>query len=176
MRARSWFWSAAFLLSACQAFAESDEWFPAPGVAGALSLDYRLTLPGDQTPKTEETIERVELRTASYIWRSWMAQWMADLTFALQQSKTGDEERTGQFIAGEGRLFLFPRSRFPAEAYFNIFDSRLDSEGVAAPGEDFRSTNMGLIQQYRPPSEESAPPAYPPTRHPLRKPGKMGAK
>ena len=156
MWTRAWFWSATLLLAVGSVYAEGDEWFPAPGVSGSLSLDYRLTVPGDQAPETEETIERVQVKAASYIWRSWLAQWTADLTLAFQQTDTGGEESTGQFLAGEGRLYAFPRSRFPAEAYFNIFDSRLDSEGVAAPGEGFRSTNLGLIQQYRPTSADSS--------------------
>ncbi|WP_275097260.1 hypothetical protein [Sedimenticola hydrogenitrophicus] len=91
-----------------------------------------------------------EITANSYIWRPWLANWNGRLAVSRASSESDDLEQTGSVFSGMGQLNLFPRSRFPLQAYADVTDSRIDSSGLSIESSGSRNTRLGLFQSYRP--------------------------
>jgi hypothetical protein len=90
----------------------------------------------------------------SYVWQPWLAQVAAGigLVYGSSTTSSGDEQGgggrdTGFGVTGFGTLALFPVSRFPFNAAFELTDSR--TSGVATTS-DFKSMRLSLRQDYAP--------------------------
>ncbi len=118
---------------------------------GALGLAYQLRDFEDQ-PRSRQTTEELTLEAASYIWQPWFLQIAGGLGLFLSQERqdpingTASRSANSQGTTGRFELGLFPVSRFPFTANFDVSDSRTSGDLVGA---DYRSTRLGLRQNYR---------------------------
>ncbi len=135
------------LLLAGMAGAVRAEGLPPVNLSGEISTTYRYTEP-EQGEPTMQKIWTGEINANSYIWEPWMALWFARLGLSSVSLEDGQDIDSVLFT-GEGRLRLFPQSRFPGEAFFNIQDTRVGVDDPLADLGDFRYTRMGVSQQYR---------------------------
>lgn len=127
-------------------------WRGAPvAVSGSVSYDLRAShAPGE--PSLLSQLVTSSLSASTYIYQPWFATVNGTLGVTMGRSRGGiDENASAQrFITGNGRVDLFPRSRFPFEVHVESTDSRVDS-GLAS-SLDFRTQNFGFSQRYRPES------------------------
>jgi hypothetical protein len=118
--------------------------------SGLLRSTYRLNQPSDGNNSSQMT-NTAEITANSYIWRSWLADWNGRLAVSRASSDSDDMEQiTGSVFSGMGQLNLFPRSRFPLQAYVDVTDSRIDSEDLGFESSGSRNTRVGLFQSYQP--------------------------
>jgi hypothetical protein len=103
--------------------------------------------------RSSDMQEYLNLRAASYVYQPWFAQVNGNLQLATNQgSSTGGSDGTesrqqGKSITGGGSLRLFPISRFPFQANFDVSDSRNNSDLVST---DYTNTRLGVRQNYQP--------------------------
>lgn len=106
----------------------------------------------------------LSLDGVGYIWRPWFATARLGLDISQisteldQEGTVGDQHTDDRILAGEARTNLFPRSRFPLEAFVDIFDSRIQTDTVGVALQDLdtlRRERVGATQHYRTPSGES---------------------
>ena len=109
-----------------------------------LTTDYRLQMPPGQATQRGFN-ESGNLSLASYLYQPWFAQLSGNLGF-LRSSTSGDGDARSFGLFGGGGLSLFPASRFPFAASFNVSDTRANGEFV---GSDYRSVSYGVRQSYR---------------------------
>jgi hypothetical protein len=151
--------SAAREAAGGAAAAASPGWFgwgiPPVRWGGQMTTEIRADKAADQPRRLRQT-EIANIKGASYIWQPWIAQVSGGLGLVTSKELrsegaglTADQPRkTGSSAAtGNGDVTLFPVSRFPFHAYFDVSDSRASGE----PGtSDTTSTRLGLRQSYRP--------------------------
>ncbi len=114
---------------------------------GDLAFDYRMT-GGDAVAGERTPILTGNLNGATYVWQPWFAQVLGSLGFVVQRSHFDDGTTTNsQGLTGGLDLSVFPTSRFPFRAFFNVSDSR---SGGDITGADFRNTRFGVSQSYSP--------------------------
>lgn len=102
-----------------------------------------------------QRIESGNIQGASYIYQPWFAQVSGGLGLlvANEQQSAGAglsaqparSAKSGA-VTGKGDVTLFPISRFPFNAYFDVSDSRASGEVSTA---DITNTRFGLRQSYR---------------------------
>ncbi len=137
----------------------SPGWFgwglPPVRWGGVLTTEIRSERAGDQ-PRRLQQNEIANIRASSYIWQPWFAQVSGGLGLLASRERRGDGGRpaanrsssaSSNAVTGNGELNLFPISRFPLNAYFDVSDSRASGEPSAS---DFTSTRFGVRQSYRP--------------------------
>lgn len=120
---------------------------------GTLSEIFSYGTIGD-TKRTLHT-QAAYIRGASYIWQPWFAQVGATLGFATSgqttstsgAASTSESTTRSNSITGGGSLSLFPVSRFPFSASYDVSDNRTSGEIVSS---DQRTTRLGLRQSYSP--------------------------
>lgn len=122
---------------------------------GSVSYDLRL----DHThglPRSTEHLVSTTLDALSYIYEPWFA--LVSGTLRVTGSRrSGDPpapDGSDSFVTGGLRLNVFPRSRFPFEARYEVSDSRTDSS--LGGNVDYRSRHLVLTQRYRPAGNDFA--------------------
>ena len=141
-----------------EAFAQGLAWrLPPVRWGGNLSTDIRADRVGDQPRRLRQT-EIANIKASSYIYQPWFALVSGGLGLVvgkeLVSGSTGlsaDQPRktSASAVTGNGELALFPVSRFPFNAYFDVSDSRASGEPNS---DDITNTRLGLRQSYRPPA------------------------
>ncbi len=120
---------------------------------GDISLDLRSQFQQGQ-PRRISAYENLGLRASSYIWQPWFAQVNGLLRMFKSQdglgAKGGDAGTGGAkstSLGGTGTLTLFPVSRFPFSASYDVADSRANSELITS---NYTSKRLALRQSYSP--------------------------
>lgn len=123
---------------------------------GNLAADFRADRIGNQSRRLRLT-ELATIRASSYIYQPWFALVSGGLGFVAGRERVSDtvalnldqSSRTSySAVTGNGDLTLFPVSRFPFNAYYDVSDSRASGEPNT---DDFTNTRWGMRQSYRPP-------------------------
>ena len=114
---------------------------------GELSSTYYDTDNGSDRSDSSSWVNTGTISGSSYIWRPWFALLNGSLSLSVAETDTsGQPSTTNEFITGDGRLDLFPKSRFPFSAYYlqsrNQFDDDVFSSNV-------ETTEYGARQAYR---------------------------
>ena len=99
-------------------------------------------------------VEYANVRAASYIWQPWFVQLSGGLglvvsqqhgTAGLNTASARSDAGNSRSLVGNGAVSVFPVSRFPFLATYDVTDSRA---GAAFSGNDYRSRRLGLRQSY----------------------------
>jgi len=115
-------------------------------LSGNWGYELRYDWSEDQeTVLTNAAVAR--LNAATYIWQPWFAQ--VDGGFGLRFSDSQGDNRDSSSVLGgaDGRLRLFPASRFPFEAFFDYRNNVVDDNFFDSNYEVMR---YGLRQTYTP--------------------------
>lgn len=93
-----------------------------------------------------------QIEAQSYVWQPWFVQLGASLGLQAIRSRDtqdGTEPSRGSSlgVTGGASVSVFPASRFPFQARFDVSDSRQSGETLVS---DFRVYRFGLNQSYRP--------------------------
>jgi hypothetical protein len=118
-------------------------------VWGSVAYDLRVE-DAENEGRSVQNFLTTNVNAESYIWQPWFAMIAGGLGFTvskLNNSGDGPDSRDN-FVTGNARFNLFPRSRFPFEAHYEVSDSRIDSGLGAATS--FRANSYGVSQRYRP--------------------------
>jgi hypothetical protein len=98
--------------------------------------------------------EFLSLRAASYIYQPWFAQVNGNVQLTNNQSSSSgggsgstNSQQQGRGISGGGTLRLFPVSRFPFQANYDVSDSRNNADLVSS---NYTNTRFGARQNYQP--------------------------
>ena len=139
--------------------AASSGWFgwglPPVRWGGSLVTDVRADRSGDRPWRWQQN-EIANIRAGSYIWQPWFAQVGGGLGLLTSKARGGHggglasseaQNAKSTAVTGNGELTLFPVSRFPFNAHFDVSDSRASGEATTS---DIRSTRFGMRQSYRP--------------------------
>ena len=114
---------------------------------GEISSAYYETDSGSDRSDSSSWINTATIAGSSYIWRPWFAVVNGGLSLSIAENDTsGQPTTTNEFITGNGRLDLFPRSRFPFSAYYIEGRNRFDDTVFRA---DAENTEYGATQSYR---------------------------
>jgi len=121
---------------------------------GQLGLFTRRNSSGGGA-QSSDIQEYLNLRAASYIYQPWFAQVNGNLQLASNQGSSSagsgsggtESKQEGKSITGGGTVRLFPVSRFPFQANFDVSDSRSSSDVITT---DYTNTRFGFRQSYRP--------------------------
>ena len=122
---------------------------------GSMTTEIRANKTPDQPRQLLQT-EIANLKAASYIWQPWFAQVSGGLGLVTSRERGGGsagltanqpQHTRSNAVTGNGDATLFPVSRFPFNAYFDVSDSRASGELTAS---DVTSTRFGVRQAYRP--------------------------
>jgi hypothetical protein len=118
---------------------------------GTLTYENRFDT-GEQQPRTMQQLMTARVSGSSYLWKPWFATVNGGIgvSFARFQAGDGAPGSRDTFLSGNGQVQLFPTSRFPFEAHFDLGDSRAGG-GVVA-GSDYTTARYGFSQRYRPES------------------------
>jgi hypothetical protein len=144
-------------------------WRAAPyALSGSLAYEVRATRSKDDGDSLAQLLT-TSIGARSYIYEPWFAT--VSGTLGLTTSRTrrtgGDasndspfasaapfgvqdtaDKASERFFTGNGRVDVFPRSRFPFEFHVERSDSRIDSGLTTAV--DFQTQAFGFSQRYRP--------------------------
>lgn len=139
------------------------EWrLPPMRLSGSLTYDGRVTRASGE-PASVGNVITGTIGTSTFIYAPWLATvngqvglsggWTRSgavgLGTGFEDTSAHDRLKSKEvFVTGNGRIDIFPRSRFPAEVHFDRQDSRIDSGLASALG--FRRQGIGLSQRYRP--------------------------
>lgn len=115
------------------------------------------TSDGDSQPRRTQVSETFNVTAASYIWQPWFVQVAAGIGLLFSQTTDSGDSDGGattrahsgggsRGVTGNFGLNVFPVSRFPFQLNVDVTDSRASGDFV---GSDFRSTRLGLRQNYR---------------------------
>lgn len=137
---------------------------PPIALSGWVSYDLRATRAVGETNSLSQLVT-THVNAASYVYQPWFATVSGSLGLTAGSSR-GGADLTGsegpfaspdpasskdRFLTGNGRVDVFPRSRFPFEAHVERSDSRVDS--ALASTLNFQTQNIGFSQRYRPVSD-----------------------
>ncbi len=126
------------------------QWRPPPVQwSGSVSYDLRLDHTHGQ-PRSTEHLVGTTLDALSYIYEPWLALVSGTLrvTASRLQGDATAPDGSDSFVTGGVRLNIFPRSRFPFDARYEVSDSRTDTS--LGGNVDYRSRHLVLTQRYRP--------------------------
>lgn len=125
---------------------------------GTLGNLFRWSRAQEQ-PDRFEVVQIANIRAASYIWQPWFAQVSGGIgmvtgtqTVSGANAATGESGGRSSSLTGNGNLALFPLSRFPFTAYFDVSDSRASS---ILTNSAYTTNRFGVRQHYRPESGNS---------------------
>lgn len=125
-------------------------------VAGTLGYELRLDH-AEAAARRRQQLVTATFNAASYLYQPWFATVTGTLALtashavsrsALESAPPAGGGDSDRFITGGLRLALFPRSRFPLEARYEVADSRTDT--ALGGGVDYRASTFALSQRYRP--------------------------
>lgn len=107
-----------------------------------------------ETVRISSHTQSANIRGASYVWQPWFARVSASLGFATtgsvaqtQSGSNGENQNRSNSITGGGALSLFPLSRFPFSATYDVGDTRSSGELTSVAQ---RTHRLGLRQSYTP--------------------------
>ena len=123
---------------------QSGAEIPPVRVWGELGYDFRQ----ENFETGSDTLEHAviaRLNGSTYLYQPWVATLDGGVGFDLRRTERDTGDTDSDNITGYGKLRLFPRSRFPFEAYADVTDNRSDSD---LAGLDIERTRYGIIQQY----------------------------
>lgn len=142
------------------AAAASSGWFgwglPPVRWGGSLVTEMRADRSGDQSWRRQQN-EIASIKAGSYLWQPWFAQVSGGLGLLLSKERSDDRgalaanqarDASSTAVTGNAELALFPISRFPFNAYFEVSDSRASGDPMV---NNLASTRFGLRQSYQPP-------------------------
>lgn len=128
--------------------------------SGNLGFEQRFAR-ADDSGQRRESIEFANVDASSYLGQPWLAQLRASLGVVASQERLGtdpaadpnadDRNRTAA-VTGGASISVFPTSRFPFLASFDVSDSRAGGEVTAS---DYRSRLATARQSYRSPLGDS---------------------
>lgn len=122
---------------------------------GYMITDIRADKTGAQ-PRRLQRNEIANIKGSSYIWQPWFAAVSGSVGLAtskeyksrsLSSAVSQQQTTSSKAVSGNGDVTLFPVSRFPFNAYFDVSDSRASGEPSTS---DITNTRFGLRQTYRP--------------------------
>lgn len=122
---------------------------PPIGVWGSIAYDLRRETSDAHDPVLQQ-IMTAKIDAGSYIYQPWFATVNGGLGLSMGWFEGSDLGVPGRdrFATGHGQINVFPQSRFPFEAHFNVSDTRTDGNGeLIAPS---RGITVGASQSYRP--------------------------
>lgn len=121
--------------------------------SGSIGYDLRLDRVNDEPHKTQHMLTTT-LNGVTYVYQPWLAMVSGSVSVTQGRSSGGLDGMVSddRFITGALRLGLFPRSRFPLEARYEVSDSRTDTS--LGGGVDYRARTIAITQRYRPPAGE----------------------
>jgi len=130
---------------------------------GQIGLTASLNESEGQARRTQFS-EVFDIGASSYIWQPWFIQVMGAAGLLLSQTREGSEPGGAQGnqgalgggsrgLTGNFALNVFPVSRFPFQFKVDVNDSRASGDFV---GSEYRSTRIGLQQNYRTPRGDSS--------------------
>ena len=111
---------------------------------GYLEYQYRLSRAADLTD-TELHLATWRAQASTYVWQPYILLLDGNLGLTESRSTSTSVGSTNSIITGGLAANVFPRSRFPFRAYFDVRDSRVDGDVVDI---DTASQNWGFRQQY----------------------------
>lgn len=155
MRARGWLGVAAAALLALAAppgaraeepDSPSEPWGLAPvRWRGLAAFDLR-SFGAEGEPRRVEQVKSGQLQAASYFWQPWFAQVQGGIGALASSARGGAGATDSASLTGNGMLSLFPVSRFPFQASFDVSDSRAADQFT---GQSFESRRFGVRQSHR---------------------------
>lgn len=118
---------------------------------GLLTTDLRSFSAAGQ-PAAFQQVENAQFNAFSYVWQPWFAQVSGGIGGVLSSSR-GDTDSRSTALTGNGALSVFPSSRFPFQASFDVSDSRASDQFV---GQSYQNRRFGVRQSYRPEAGEAS--------------------
>jgi len=118
--------------------------------SGRIGLLLRTSHPdnGDDTFQQAYTGEVIG---QSIVWEPWFGNWRGRLAASKSLTdSTTDQDST--ILSGDGQLNLFPQSRFPFQAFFDVQDTRVDLNDDERRGNETRFVRYGMRQLYQSPA------------------------
>jgi hypothetical protein len=114
---------------------------------GSVGYTYRReNLSGQQS---RGQLFTATINGSSFIWRPWFALVSGGVGLS-QDWQQANIRSSSRDLTGNGSLQVFPESRFPFEAHFDVSDSRMDN-GLEAVSATYRNKRIGFSQSYRTP-------------------------
>ena len=125
-----------------------------PRYEGSASINGRWLRYGDGTSSALQ-VAAAQVDFASYVWQPWFIQVRGgagalvayDTSDASVDSGNGSSSSTGTGLVGRLGVVVFPSSRFPFEARYELSDSRTSTDNL---GTDYRAQRITLNQAYSP--------------------------
>lgn len=127
-------------------------WTLAPWRWGAsLTLDTRWLSTGQGRRSTSGMILG-DIDFASYVWQPWFVQLQGGVGLLLDRTRNQADDAPADSATGRGLTLranasVFPASRFPLEARFDLGDTRAGGQTLV---NHFRTLRLGLSQGWRP--------------------------
>jgi len=112
------------------------------------SVAYDLRIEDGREQQTTQHLITTTVNAATYVWQPWLAVVSGGLGYTVGRLDERDLETRDDFVTGYARISVFPQSRFPFEARYQVSDSRIDSNLGASSS--YKSTQVGVAQRYRP--------------------------
>ncbi|HEU5176243.1 MAG TPA: hypothetical protein VFU24_02225 [Burkholderiales bacterium] len=117
---------------------------------GFVAADLR-SFSAEGQPRRLERVGSGQLQFSSYVWQPWFAQLEGGIGGVA--SSGGDGATRSDTLTGNGLLNIFPVSRFPFQANFEVSDSRTSDQFT---GQTFQTRRYGVRQSHRDPAGEGA--------------------
>lgn len=111
---------------------------------GEIGYDYRLEA-FEEGDDLSEHAGILKLNASSYLYQPWLATVEGGLGLNLRRTDAGDSSSDNDTLFGDGRLRLFPQSRFPFEAFAEKSSSDTDTD---LTGLELDRTRYGFLQRY----------------------------
>lgn len=111
---------------------------------GLLATELR-SFDAEGQPRQIHRVDSAQVQASSYVWQPWFAQVNGSLGIVSSSDRgTGASRSTG--LTGNGAVHLFPASRHPFQASFDVSDSRSADQATSRA---VRSTRFGARQSHR---------------------------
>ena len=111
---------------------------------GLLATDLRRFSAAGERSRLQQ-VESAQLNVASYIWQPWFAQVSGGIG-GVMSNERGDRGGRSTGLTGNGALSVFPTSRFPFQASFDVADNRTSEQFF---GQEYQTRRFGVRQSYR---------------------------
>jgi hypothetical protein len=121
------------------------------GWRGSLTLDLR-RITSDDGRRNSGGLLIGDMEFVSYVWQPWFIQLRGGLGLVLDRNASSgpdapSDTSSGRGVTGSGSVNVFPASRFPFQAHFDVGDSRAGGETLIT---HYRTVRLGLSQSWRP--------------------------
>lgn len=126
--------------------ARAEPWGLAPvRRRGLLAADLR-SFRAEGQPQRYEQVASGQLQLSSYVWQPWFAQVEGGVGFVSSSGRGDSATSDAATLTGNGMLNLFPVSRFPFQASFDVSDSRASDQFT---GQTYQTRRYGVRQSHR---------------------------